>query len=129
MTKGQKVALRHAANAIDGTRPAGGIKLGAESYVSDATTKDRAGRLFASSYLAQRAGYEPTTQRNAQGYVVSAYGLTQEQVEKLDRVAASTHNLTQRADRVAAFLRRAATQEGYLGLPSRTTTGAVAATL
>lgn len=128
MDKGQKVALRHAANAIDGTRPAGGATLGAAPYTSS-TASDRYGRPFASTYLARRAGYSPANQMSAQQLVTDHYGLSASQAVKLDRVAASTHNLKQRSQRVAAFLRRVAADPSYTGLNRAVTTGAVGATL
>ena len=128
MNKGQKVALRHAANAIDGTRPVGGATLGASPYTSS-TASDRHGRPFASTYLARRAGYTPASQTSAQQLVTDHYGLSDAQVTKLDRVAASTHNLKQRSQRVAAFLRRIAEDPSYTGLTRTATTGAVGATL
>lgn len=128
MNKGQKVALRHAANAIDGTRPAGGATLGATPFTSSVAT-DRHGRPFASTYLARRAGYTPTSQTGAQDTVTQHYGLSTTQVVKLDKVAASTHNLKQRSQRVAAFLRRVAEDPSYTGLNRSATTGAVSATL
>lgn len=130
MTKGQKVALRHAANAIDGTRPVGGVKLGANDGTIFLAVVDRKARPFAVTYLARRIGPGRVFLLPAvKATVQSHYGLTEGQVEKLEKVAASTHNLKQRAERVAAFLRRVAQDPSYVGLPSRQTTGAVAATL
>jgi hypothetical protein len=129
MNKGQKVALKHAANAIDGTRPAGGVKLGALSFVSESTSFDHKGRPLASSYLAQRAGWLPPNQKSAQVIVEKQFGLTSAQVAKLDRLAASTHNIRQRGERVARFLRKCVEQPGYVGINRKATTGAVAASL
>jgi hypothetical protein len=129
MNKGQKVALKHAANAIGGTRNGVIVVLGASESIALGNTKDSKGREYASVYLAKRAGFDPASQFSAQQNVVSRFGLTSEQVEKLDKVAASTHNIMQRADRVSRFLRRVAENPSYIGFPSRSTNGAVAATL
>jgi hypothetical protein len=129
MNKGQKVALKHAANAIGGTRSGVIIALGASESIALGATKDSKGREYASVYLAKRAGFDPTNQYIAQKNVASRFGLTEGQVEKLDKVAASTHNIVQRADRVSRFLRRVAENPSYMGFPSRSTNGAVAATL
>ena len=131
MNKGQKVALRHAANAIDGTRPATGhVRLGAiAGSPSVYDTSDRRLRPFPSVYLARRAGFEPTSQVTAQAFVSKHFGLTTVQAGKVDRVAASTHNVKQRAERVARFLRRVALEPTYVGTTRQATSGAVAATL
>lgn len=128
MNRGQKVALKHAANAIDGTRPAGHVELGAARYISRYYTTYN-GRPFASVYLAKRAGRTPTNQFNAQEFVANHYGLSNSQAAKVDRVAASTHNIKQRAQRVARFLRRVAENPTYVGIERKPTTGAVAASL
>ncbi len=130
MNKGQKVALRHAANAIDGTRPGpehARLGAGSPSYIRPYC--DRLGRTYPTVYLARRVGYAPGSRWTAQTLVASHFGLTAAQAAKVDQVAASTHNLKQRAQRVARFLRRAATEPGYIGLNRQPTTGAVAATL
>jgi hypothetical protein len=128
MNKGQKVALRHAANAIDGTRPATGhVQLGAGTGL--AFTVDRHNRPFTAVYLAKRAGRTPTSGLAAQAIVACHYGLSTAQVVKLEAVAASTHNIKQRAERVARFLRRVAQDPTYVGVTRQPTTGAVAATL
>ncbi len=128
MNKGQKVALRHAANAIDGTRPAKGhVQLGAGP--SGGFIADRHNRPFTAVYLARRAGYVSVGYEQARAIVYAHYGLSSTQTTKLDAVAASTHNIKQRAERVARFLRRVAQDPTYVGLPQRPTTGAVAATL
>ncbi len=131
MNKGQKVALRHAANAIDGTRPATGhIQLGARAGAPAVlNTVDHRSRPFASVYLARRAGYTPLSQVGAQSLIVDIFGLTAAQAAKVDRVAASTHNLKQRAQRVARFLRRVVVEPTYVGSTRQPTTGAVASTL
>lgn len=132
MNKGQKVALKHAANAIDGTRPLGHIELGANSidgFQYSSNTTDRHDRPFASVHLARRAGYTPGSLNSAKALVAKHFGLTLEQVNKVERVAASTHNIVQRAQRVATFLRRVAEEPTYVGFTRQATTGAVAASL
>jgi hypothetical protein len=132
MKKGSKVALKHAANAIDGTRPIGGVELGARAKdlgISTFASQDVKGRPFPSVYLAKRAGFAPNSQASAQRFVADTFGLSAAQVEKLDDVAASTHNIVQRAGRVARFIRRVVEQPGYVGFPSRQTNGAVGASL
>ena len=128
MNKGQKVALKHAANAIDGTRPVGGATLGAAPFTGSGTT-DRHGRPYASAYLASRVGLNPTSNPHARQLISAHFGLTEAQAAKLDSVAASTHNLKQRSQRVAAFLRRVAEDPTYVGAKRSATTGAVSATL
>ena len=127
MNKGQKVSVRHAANAIDGTRPATGhVQLGAGPST---TTTDRHNRPFTAVYLAKRAGYAPVDLSHARALVTIHYGLSSAQTTKLESVAASTHNIKQRAERVARFLRRVAQDPTYVGFSRQPTTGAVAATL
>lgn len=114
MNKGQKVALRHAANAIDGTRPVGGVVLGKNTGEQYAT-EDAKGRNFAVTYLARRGGTSVTDLGLVKLFVQKHYGLTEAQVARLESTAASTHNLKQRSERVARFLRRVVAQPGYAG--------------
>lgn len=130
MNRGQKVSLKHAANAIDGTRNGILVTLGATaSGVDTGDSTDKKGRKYPSVFLAERAGFTPTSQYDAQRDVVNGFGLTMEQAEKVDKLAASTHNLKQRSQRVAHFIRNVATVPGYVGQSRPSTTGAVARSL
>jgi hypothetical protein len=131
MTKGQKNKLHFASKAIANGYEKGTVKLGASEFSAPSSFRvaDRHGRPFASVYLARRAGYAPTSQYNAQSIIESAYGLSATQAAKVDRVAASTHNVKQRGERVGRFLARVAHDPSYVGMDRSATTGAVAASL
>ena len=115
MNKGQKVALKHAANAIEGIRPAGGVRLGAVDFETQYLSHDNKGRPFPAKYLADRAGLKYQNHTEAKAQVSEHFGLTPAQVLKLGAVARSTHNIKQRGQRVATFLRKVAEVDGYVG--------------
>jgi hypothetical protein len=117
MTKEQKTALKRAANAIDGTTGYG-VVLGADGDAYGTRT-DFAGNQYSSVYLSLRGGRTIVGKGSALLPVCEVYGLTPRQVVKMESVANSTHNLKQRSQRVANFLRRCVDQPGYEGLPQR----------
>jgi hypothetical protein len=137
---GQK--LLRLADTIEQNSFLGNLKLGAgkrppdEGYVYNGEDSfdmshrtDIRDRVYPSVYIADAIKEAATDQYVAQINVSRRFGLAWEQVAKLDKVAASTHNLVQRGQRVANFLRRVVANPNYIGINRRPTTGAVAASL
>lgn len=127
MNTKQKQALRDAIERIQNPDVTLGARAGDVDYDGVTDPKER---TYASVALAGGKGRKaPQNQYDAQQALTRKFGLSLEQAEKVDSVAASTHNLIQRTERVVGFLSKVIENPDYVGRPSRTTNGAVGRSL